>query len=596
MSKMMEQLEQRQMMTVAPVIGPVTPVTPIFYPVLPTPLVINGTGGADSIYLSDSAGTIQVTENGVTNSYAESLVSKVVVNAGDGNDWVYTYSSFLRPVELNGGNGNDYLYGGAAADSINGGGGNDFIWGAGGNDSLDGGVGGYAVYSDNTGNDSVYGCDGDDVLNASDYGNCLLSGGNGNDVLYGWQGNNTLNGDYGNDYIYGYTGNDTVHGSYGNDYISTGGGNDVISGDADCDTVYAGAGNDILHGNAGDDWLYGQDGDDKIYGDAGCDVLCGGNGNDTLVSIGGGQNDCLYGEGGYDSFWADSEGTENIWDADLAETLNGHVHRVSSFMNETFHNGSPWPWDWTSYSVSRDANGQNFLDPTGGSNYQNFSNRPLFSTSGPIKDDIDQNGLGDCYFLAGLGSVAKADADRIRQHITELGDGTYAVQFGSTFIRVDGDLPTDGSGNLVYAGLGTGGSVWTAIMEKAFAFYRHNDGDYHSIENGWMDEAYSAMGASTSSQDVDWWYKAWHNANDLWNYVSGELGAGKAVTIGTNGDATALVGSHAYMVDHVYTDGWGTRHVVVRNPWGWAGNPGAYVDITAQQLFDNISKVQSAYV
>jgi Ca2+-binding RTX toxin-like protein len=595
MSRILEQLETRTMMA-----GDfnLLPLDPIIYIPIPTPLVIDGTAGNDNIFLSrDGLGNLNVTKNGVATSYAEWLVSKVVVNAGDGNDQVYTSSSnFIKPVEINGGNGNDYLYGGPQADTVTGGGGNDFIWGAGGNDNLDGGVGGVAVYGDNTGTDSVYGCDGDDVLNASDYGNCVLVGGNGSDILYGWQGNNTLYGDWGNDCIYGYTGNDTVYGSYGNDYISTGGGADVIYGDADNDTVYAGAGNDILHGNSGDDYLFGQDGDDKVYGDAGCDVLSGGNGNDTLVSIGGGQNDCLYGDAGYDSFWADSEGTENIWDADFAEIVNGHVHRVSGFMSYTYHNGSIWPWDWTSVGVTRDLNGQNFVDPINGANYQNFSNRPLFSTGGPSKDDIDQGGLGDCYFMASLGSVAKANPDRIRQHVVELGDGTYAVQFSNTYIRVDGDLPTNGAGSLSYAGLGLGNSVWTAVMEKAFAYYRHGDSDYSSIEGGWMDEGYSAMGVGTSTLDVNGWYKFWNNSNDLWNYVNGELAAGKAVTIGTPGGSPDLVGSHAYMVDRVYTDGWGTKHVVLRNPWGNAGNPGAYVDITASQLYNSISRVQSAFV
>jgi hypothetical protein len=284
-----------------------------------------------------------------------------------------------------------------------------------------------------------------------------------------------------------------------------------------------------------------------------------------------------------------------VADADSWEIANGHVHRVGSFMTQTFHNGSPWPWDWTNIGVSRELNGQNLADPVNGSNYQNFRNQPLFSTSGPVKDDIDQGGLGDCYFLATLGSVAKTNADRIRQHIVDLGDGTYAVQFGSTYIRLDADLPTNGAGGLVYARLGTGGSIWTALMEKAWAYYRHNDSDYNSTEYGWMDEAFSAMGVSTSTQDVDWWYKLWNNANDLWSYVAGQLGAGKAVTIGTPDGSPDLIGSHAYMVDSVYTDWTGTRHVVLRNPHGPSGAFG-YVDLTASQLYNSISRVQSAYV
>jgi hypothetical protein len=563
MSNVLEQLEERRLMAGDLMIREAAiAINPIIIQLYPQPLYVNGTAGNDNIYISsNNAGTLTVNNNGAVTNYTEWLVSKVVVTAGDGNDFVYTYSTVATPTEISGGYGNDNLYGGAANDYLSGGGDTDLLYGAGGNDTEDGGVGGVANYWENTGNDILYGADGNDVLHASDYGNCTFYGG------------------YGDDYEYGYNGAD------------------VMNGDAGNDVIYAGANNDVVHGNAGDDWLYGQDGNDKIYGDAGCDVLVGGNGDDVLVAVGGGQNDCLYGQGGYDSFWCDSEATETVYDADFAEIVNGHVHRVSGYMTYSFHNGSPWPWDWTSQGISRDANGQNFQDPTGGANYQNFSNRPLFATGGPNKDDIDQNGLGDCYFLAGLGAVAKADPDRIRQHIVELGDGTYAVQFGSTYIRVDGDLPTNGYGSLVYAGLGTGNSNWAAIMEKAFAYYRRGDGEYHSIESGWMDEAFSAMGVSTDSLSVDAWYKIWNNSDDLWNYVNGELAAGKAVTIGTPGGSPNLVGSHAYMVDRTYTDAWGTRHVVLRNPWGpnnTAGNP--YVDLTAGQFYNSISRVQSAWV
>ena len=126
--------------------------------------------------------------------------------------------------------------------------------------------------------------------------------------------------------------------------------------------------------------------------------------------------------------------------------------------------------------------------------------------------------MGDCYFLAGLGAVAKANPDRVRQHVVDLGDGTYGVQFASTYIRLDGDLPTDGYGHLVYAGLGTGGSLWPAIMEKAFAYYRRGDSDYDSLWGGWTGEAFSAMGASTDSFYVD---RLSLNADDLWTYLSG---------------------------------------------------------------------------
>jgi hypothetical protein len=68
------------------------------------------------------------------------------------------------------------------------------------------------------------------------------------------------------------------------------------------------------------------------------------------------------------------------------------------------------------------------------------------------------------------------------------------------------------------------------------------------------------------------------------------------VTVGTHGSpVSGLVGSHAYMVDHVYTVGT-TKMVCLRNPHGAANDPAAYVHVTAGQLYDSISRVQSAFV
>ena len=579
MSRIVEQLEQRRMMNGD--FGPIIYEPLILLP-LPTPLVVEGTAGSDNIYISrDASNNVVVNKNGAISTHDGWLVSKVVVNGYDGNDFLYTYSNVSHRIEANGGYGNDSIYGGAAADQLLGAGGTDYVSGNDGNDHLDGGVGGFAYYSENTGNDSLYGGYGDDTIHASDVGNCILSG------------------SFGNDSLYGYGGADSVYGSVGNDYLVSGGGNDLVYAGSDQDTVWAGSDDDAVHGESGNDWLFGEDGNDKLYAGAGNDYMAGGNGNDTLVSIGGGQSDSLCGDAGYDSFWADSEATECILDASAAESANNHVHRVGSFMNYTYKNGSPWPWDWTNVAVSRELNGQSLADPINGGPFSgNFSNRPIFSSSGPNKDDIDQNGLPDCYFLATLGAVAKQNPDRIRQRVTELGDGTYAVQFGNTFIRVDADLPTDAGGNLVNAGLGTGNSLWAAIMEKAWAFYRKGDSDWVSTGWGWMDEAFSAMGVGTNTLNVDGWYKFWNNPNNLWDYLCNELAAGKAVTVGTNGGAASpLVGSHAYMVDYVYTAGDGTRRVVLRNPWGandTGGNP--YVDVSATTLFNNIGLVQSAWV
>ena len=571
------------------------PIFPLFQP-----LVIDGTAGADNINISnDGAGNIVVNKNGAVTSYWDTFISSVIVNAYSGNDYIYTSSNIGHRMEIHGGPGADWLYGGGLNDAIDGGGEQDYLFGQAGNDSLDGGVPGFAYYWDNTGNDYISGGDGNDTLNASDVGNCTLDGGFGDDYLYGWQGNDVLRGSWGNDELHGYTGNDSLYGYTGNDRLYGEDGDDLLRGEWDNDAVMGGNGNDTCYGDDGHDWVWGEYGNDKLYAGAGDDGMLGGPGNDVLVSVGGGQYDAVWGESGFDSFWVDAEPTESINDADYAEVVSGNVHRVSGFMTERFTNGSPWAWDWTYQTPSRELNGQNYRDPDGGSNYVNFSNRPLFNTFGPTKDDIDQNGLGDCYFLATLSAVAKKNANRIRQSVVELGDGTYGVRFYSggaeRYLRLDGDLPTNGAGSPVYAGLGMGNSTWVAVMEKAWAHFRRNEGTWTSTEAGWMDEAFSALNTSTATLDVDWWYKLWNNSDGLWQYVCDRLNEGRAVTVGTHSGASALVGLHAYLVDSVYMSGT-TKMVRLRNPWGGAGAAGAYVNISAQQLYDSISRVQSSYV
>ena len=591
MIRQFEQLEKRRLMA-----GDFGMLYPIY---LATPVTVEGTPYADNIVISnDGAGNIVINNNGAVSSYWEGFVSKIVVNANSGNDYVYTYGNVNHRTEIRGGYGADYLVGGGADDLIEGGGDTDTIYGQAGNDALDGGVGGFAYYWDNTGNDYVHGGPGNDTLNASDVGSCTMDGSDGDDYIYGWQGNDNLYGGWGTDEIHGFSGNDNLYGYTGNDRLYGEDGNDNLRGEWDNDAVMGGNGDDVCHGDYGHDWVWGEAGNDKLYGGHGDDGVVGGAGNDTIVTIGGGQYDSVWGEAGFDSFWTDSEASEHINDADWSEIVSGNVHRVGSFMTERFTNGSWWPGDWQYQTPGRDPNGNNFRDPDGGANYLNFSNRPLFSSSGPTKDDIDQNGLGDCYYLATLSSVAKINANRIRQSVVEMGDGTYAVRFFSggseVYLRVDGDLPTNGV-SPTYAGLGVGNSTWVAIMEKAWAHFRRNEGSWASAEAGWMDEAYSALGTSTTTLDVDGWYKFWNNSDNLWQYVCDRLSEGRSVTVGTHSGASALVGLHAYMVDYVYYSGT-TKMVRLRNPWGGAGSAGAYVHISAQQLFDSISRVQSSYV
>lgn len=399
-------------------------------------------------------------------------------------------------------------------------------------------------------------------------------------TVFGGPGNDSIRGGLCNDSLVGEDGNDTLYGQGGNDSIRGGTGADLISGDS---------GNDSLWGDAGSDSLYGGFGNDNLFGGADADLLQGDDGDDTLVSIGGSAFDTLRGNAGRDSFWADFENTEIIADASSPlETLT-NVHRVGAFVPYSFSTGS--------VSISRELAGQSLRDPVNGSNYVNFSNRPLFASAGPSKDDISQGSLGDCYFMATLSATARTNANCIRQSVVDLGDGTYAVQFTKSgsrrFVRVDGDLPTNGAGGLSYARLGSGNSIWCAVMEKAWAFYRKSDSNYKSIESGNPTEVFAALGSSADNLNINAWYRFWNEGKDLWNYINDRLSAGKAVTVSTVDQPAHLVGDHVYSVDRAYVAADGMRHIVLRNPWGGAG---ACIDLTGKQLIDEINGVQSAYI
>jgi hypothetical protein len=323
----------------------------------------------------------------------------------------------------------------------------------------------------------------------------------------------------------------------------------------------------VIYGFAGDDTIratntitcgvqvYGGDGNDSLF-DAGtaADTLWGGAGDDLLVTVGGGR-DTVYGEAGNDSFWADT--VDVLADASAAETASGAIHRISAFYQPT---GS---------SVPLEIAGQNLVDPATGYAYRNFSTLPLFADT-PEYSDIDQGYLGDCYFLAALGSLADQDPGVIRQMIAPMGDGTYAVQFyrgsSAVYLRVDADLPTSGS-SPVFAGLGPDNELWAALSEKAYAFFRYNQNSYASIEGGWMGDVYAAV-TGVGSPDV--WTSGMSSAS-IATTISDYLAAGHAMTLGTWSDARApFVGNHAYMIKSIETAG-STTYVTVYNPWGSDG-------------------------
>lgn len=392
-------------------------------------------------------------------------------------------------------------------------------------------------------------------------------------------------------------------------YIDGGNGNDLITLDP---SVMIDA---IIKGAAGNDSLSGGSGHDRIYGGTGTNMLYGANGDDILVSVGGANNDRLIGGLDNDSYWLDTDAAEVITDVSPAETAGGAVHRISEFSNskatETtlkkvktvkqiankagkLKNKTVVEMVQTTKVIpaTKELLGQQLVDPTftrAATGYTNFADHMLFPDGGPKLTDIQQGQIGSCYFLSVLSSIAKTNPGWLKQTIVDLGDGTYCVQFtkGTTkaYVRVDADLPTATGGGLAYVNFGAQGSLWVALIEKAWASFRTNAASYASIDGGWMDESYRALGMGATNVMSG-------TAAQILAGMAAALDAGKSVTfaVATPPSGSNLVGMHAYTVDRVNLGSDGKPvSVRLRNPWGvdaytcTDGLNDGYVTISADQ-------------
>jgi hypothetical protein len=212
--------------------------------------------------------------------------------------------------------------------------------------------------------------------------------------------------------------------------------------------------------------------------------------------------------------------------------------------------------------------------------WRNFRGNPLFTLGNPSMEDVDQNALGDCWFLATLAGAARENPNIIAQSITDLGDGTFAVRFNNffggaeTYVRVDADLPTNAAGAPIYAGLGRANATWVALMEKAFTWMRGGNPQqsqpiYGTIAGGHTYEAAVALGLTSYGSA-----KSFASANAMGQWISDQASNGRFMTLETSKTpASQMIGSHAYTIVGAYQAN-GTWQVIVRNPWKRDGGTG----------------------
>jgi len=222
---------------------------------------------------------------------------------------------------------------------------------------------------------------------------------------------------------------------------------------------------------------------------------------------------------------------------------------------------------------------------------QPFTGLPLFASQGPSYKDISQCQLGDCWLLCGFGTIANSNPNLIRQRVVDFGDGTYGVKLGNDFYRVDNDLPVavSGDAHLQYTAFGVQNSVWVAILEKAYTYYRTANqatyanisppNSYGRIEGGFTYDMFGAFGLKAN--------RLWFGQGNPGFTTSPQLLSNTIRTIVDNHLAGSvgfqstpangiLIPAHQYiLLGYTLDPTTGlVATVTLRNPWGIDG-PGA---------------------
>ncbi|MGB3444793.1 MAG: C2 family cysteine protease [Actinophytocola sp.] len=186
------------------------------------------------------------------------------------------------------------------------------------------------------------------------------------------------------------------------------------------------------------------------------------------------------------------------------------------------------------------------------------SDDPLYPNGEPSIDDIDQGDFGDCWLLAALGSTALSNPDKIKDLITDNGDGTYTVHFQDGDVTVNDDALLD---------QGADQGKWVAVVETAYA--ERDGGTYDEIEGGFSDHAYQDLfGADTGNFDPDSTNDLFFGDNkspgDSYNEMQSALNDGRPVTASVDG-RIGIDGGHALIVTNVYERD-GVQYVEMMNP------------------------------
>ncbi|KUM40754.1 C2 family cysteine protease [Arthrobacter sp. EpRS71] len=227
--------------------------------------------------------------------------------------------------------------------------------------------------------------------------------------------------------------------------------------------------------------------------------------------------------------------------------------------------------------------------------------------------DINQGQIGDCWLLAGIGSVAqvleregKLD-EFLEEHMRPVGDPpTHWV----VTLYEDGEpVEVTVEAKSVDGGVrgADGEPNWLSIYERAAA--EHRGGSYDDIDGGFSNEAMELMTGQSADKDGEL------NFDD----IEDKLSDGQAISVGTEDvkdddfdwvwesdevNRTDVVPNHAYVVVDVKTNDDGEKVIVLANPWGPSGGymegdddlKSGTLELTEDEYKENFDSVYSVDV
>lgn len=228
-----------------------------------------------------------------------------------------------------------------------------------------------------------------------------------------------------------------------------------------------------------------------------------------------------------------------------------------------------------------------------------FDAADLYGKGGPTARDIEQDSLGDCYFVATLGALANQRPELIRDAISyDPKSGNFQVKLHidgrevSTTVtqsELEYNLQRQG-GSTVDNTTGKDGPIWPAVMETAYAKVLDSnpaDGLKEGFDKlGAGGKARDALEVVTGDRGDDLtfskgWFESQGDAVDrLGRQAEAALANGRPLTLSTDpesrslmdrlrgreGKQDGLVDNHVYVVEKVAKVD-GEYMVTLRNPW-----------------------------